>query len=102
MLSDQASSLSPELPVLQDLLYLVLLIAIDHNLWGIGLRPTVLIGLEESHVEDIVDTSQQLPLPSYSEVQVISYQPYLLGNGEWSNEPVMQFPGALQPQVSSA
>ena len=102
MPSDQVSSLSPELPVLQDLLDLVLLIVINHNRWGVGLHPTVLIGLEESHVEDIMDTSQHLPVPSYSEVQVISRQPYLLGNGEWSNEPVMQFPGALQPQVSSA
>ena len=88
--------------MLQGLLDLILLVVIGHNQWGIGLHPTVLIGLEESHVEDIVDTSQRLPVPYSSEVQVISCQPYPLGNGELSNEPVMQFPGALQPQVSSA
>ena len=69
---DQVLSPSPELPVLQDLLNLVLLVVIDHNWWGVSLHPIILIGLEESHVEDIVDTSQRLPVSSSSEVQELS------------------------------
>ena len=64
--SDQLLNPSPELPVLQNLLNLILLTVINHNWWAIGLHPIILIGLEESHVENIVDTSQCLPVPSSS------------------------------------
>ena len=53
-------------------------------------------------MKDIMDASQRLHVPSASEVQAVSCLPYPLSNGEWSNEPVMQFPGALKSQVSSA
>ena len=53
-------------------------------------------------MEDIMYASQHLPVPSASEVQAVSCGPYPFGDGEWSNEPVMQFPGALQSQVPSA
>ena len=99
---DKVLSLSPELPVLQDPLDLILLVVIDHNWWGIGLHSIILIGLEKFLEEDIVDTSQRLPVASSSEVQVINCEPYPLGNGEGSNLPVMQVPGVLQFQVPSA
>ena len=88
--------------MLQDDLDLVLLVFIDHNRWSFGLHSIILIGLEESHVEDIMDASLHLPVASSSEVQAISCEPYLFGNGEGSNVPVMHFPGALKSQVSSA
>ena len=36
------------------------------------------------------------------EVQTVGSRPYTLLHLEWSNEPVMQFPGVLQSQVPSA
>ena len=75
---------------------------IDCYWWGVGSHPIVLIGLQQADVKDIMEASQRLSMHSASEVQVVSCLTYSLGNGEWSNEPVMQFPGALQAQVSSA
>ena len=36
------------------------------------------------------------------EVQTVGSLPYTLSYLEWSNEPVVQLPGALQSQVPSA
>ena len=41
-------------------------------------------------------------MPPAREVQMVGSLPYMLGYLEWSNEPVVQLPGALQSQVSSA
>ena len=101
MPSDQVLSPASKLSVLQDLLDLTLLIFIDYYWWGIGSHSIVLVGLQQSYVKDIMDASQHLPVPSSSEVQAVSFA-LSLQHGEWSNEPVMQFPGALQSQVSSA
>ena len=86
---------------LQDLFDCVL-VFIDYDWWGVGCHSGVLVGLQQSYVKDIMDASQRLPVPSASEVQVVSCLPYPIGDGEWSNKPVMQFPEALQSQVSSA
>ena len=102
MPSDQVLSPASELSVLQDLLNFDLFIFIDYDWWGIGCHSIVLVGLQQSHVEDIMDASQCLHVPSSSDVQAVGCLPYPLGNGEWSNKPVMQFPGALQSQVPSA
>ena len=99
---DQVLSSASELSVLQDLLDLILLVFINYNWWGVGCHSIVLVGLQQSHVEDIVDASQCLPVPSSSKLQAVSCLPYLLRNGEWSNQPVMQFLGALESQVSNA
>ena len=88
--------------MLQDLLDLVLLVFIDCYWWGIGSHSIVLVGLQQSYVKDIINALQCLPVLSASEVQAIGCLPYSLQHGEWSNEPVMQFPGALQSQVPSA
>ena len=87
--------------MLQDPLNLILLILIDHNWWHIGLHSIILIGLEESHAKDIIDSLQHLPVTSSSEVQAIGSLPYSLHDYEVTNIPAMQFPGALQSQVSS-
>ena len=49
-----------------------------------------------------MDFSQRLPVAPSSEVQVVDTLPYALSDGEGTNVPVMQFPGALKSQVSSA
>ena len=82
MSSAQVVSSASELSVLQELLNLVLLIVIDYDWWSIGLHPIILIGLQQSHVKDIIDTLQHLPVSSSSEVQPIGCEPYPLGNGE--------------------
>ena len=102
MPSDQVLSSASELSVLQDLLDLVLLVVVDYDWWSVGCHSIFLVGLQQSHVEDIMDASQCLPVPASSEVQAVSCGPYPCSDGEWSNEPIMQFPGALQCQVSSA
>ena len=68
--------------MLQDLLNLVLLVAINYNRWAIGFHPIILIGLQQSHVEDIMDASQCLPVPSSSEVQAVICGPYPFSDGE--------------------
>ena len=88
--------------MLQDPLDLLLLIVIDHNRWGVGLHPIILIGLKKSHVEDMVDSLQCLLLAPSSALQVVGSLPYALRNSEGANIPIMQFPGALQSQASSA
>ena len=88
--------------MLQDLLNLVLFVFIDCHWWGIGSHSIVLIGLQQADLKDIMDASQRLPMPSASEIQMLSSLPYSLGYLEWSNEPVVQLPGALQSQVPSA
>ena len=102
MPSDQVLSSASKLSMLQDLLDLVLLIVNGYNWWGVGFHPIILIGLQQSHVEDIMHASQCLPVPSSSEVKAVICAPYPLGDCEWSNKPVMELPGALQSQVSSA
>ena len=49
-----------------------------------------------------MNASQCLLVPFASEVQVIGCLTYALSHGKSSNEPVMQFRGALKSQVSSA
>ena len=95
-------SIVPKLSVLQDLLDLVLFMFINCYWWGVGSHPIVLIGLQQADMKDVMDASQSLPMPSASEIQMVGSLPYSLGHLEWSNEPVMQLPGALQPQVPSA
>ena len=99
---DQVLSPASELSVLQDLLDLVLLIFIDCYWWGVGCHSIFLIGLQQFYIKDIMNASQRLPVPSASEVQVVSCLPYSFQHGEWSNKPVMQLTGAMQSQVSSA
>ena len=41
-------------------------------------------------------------MASSSEIQAVGSLPYPFNNGEGSNAPVMQLPGALQAQVNSA
>ena len=103
MPSDYVLSLSPELSVLQDPLNLVLFVFINYNWWSVGLHYIILIGIEWSHVKDIMDSSQRLPVASSSEVHVVGSLPYPvcpMVKGptylSWS------FLGALQSQVSSA
>ena len=88
--------------MLQDLLDLVLFVFIDCHWWGVGNHPIFLIGLQQADVEDIMDASQYLPMPSASEIQMLGSLPYSLGHLDWSNKPVVQLPGALQSQVPSA
>ena len=92
--SDQVLSSSPKLSVLQDLLDLVLLMLIDCYWWGVGSHSIVFIGLLQAYMKDIVYASQSLPMPSTSEIQMVGSLPYPLGHREWSNEPVVQLPGA--------
>ena len=46
MPSNQVLSLSPELPILQDLLDLVFLAVIDYHWWDVSLDSIILIRLE--------------------------------------------------------
>ena len=52
-------------------------------------------------MKDIVDSSEGLPVVPASEVQAIGSLPYLPHDGKGANEPVVQFPGALQSQLPS-
>ena len=96
MPSDQVLSPASKLSMLQDILDLVLLVFIEYYWWGVGSHSIVLVGLQQSYVKDIMDALQRLSVPSTSEVKAIGCLPYSFQHGEWSNEPVMQFPGALQ------
>ena len=87
--------------MLQDFLNLIFLALINHNWRIIGLHAILLIGPEECHVVNIMDTSKGLPVMPTSEVQVIGSLPYLLSDGKWSNKSVLQFLRALQSQVPS-
>ena len=88
--------------MLQDLLDLVLLMFIDFYWWGIGSHSIVLIGLQQADMKDVINASQRLSMLPAREVQMVGSLPYTLGYLEWSYEPVMQLPGALQSQVPSA
>ena len=88
--------------VLQDFLNLVLFMFIDFHWCGIGIHPIVLIGLQQADVKDVMNASQRLSMLSAREVQSVGSLPYSLGYLKWSNEPVVQLPGALQSQVPSA
>ena len=88
--------------MLQDLLDLVLFIFIDFHWWGVGSHSIVLIGLQQADVKDVMNASQRLSMLPAREVQTVGSLPYTLGYLEWSNEPVVQLPGALQSQVPSA
>ena len=88
--------------MLQDLLDLVLFVFIDCHWWGVGSHPIVLIGLQQADVKDVMDASQCLPMPSASEIQMVGSLPYSFGHLEWSNEPIVQLPRALQSQIPSA
>ena len=102
MQSDQVLSLASKLSMLQDNLDLILLVFIDFYRWGVGSHSIVLIGLQQAYVKDVMYASQCLPVHPTSEVQMVGCLPYPVSYGKLSNEPVMQFPGALQSQVSSA
>ena len=88
--------------VLQDLLDLVLFMFIDFHWWGVGNHSIVLIGLQQADVKDVMNASPRLSMLSAREVQMVGSLSYSLGYLEWSNEPVVQLPGALKSQVSSA
>ena len=88
--------------VLQDLLDLILFMFIDFHWWGIGGHSVILIGLQQADVKDVMNASQCLSMLPAREVQMVGSLPYTLGYLEWSNEPVVQLPGALQSQVPSA
>ena len=88
--------------MLQDLLNLVLFMFIDFHWWGIGSHSIVLIGLQQADIKDVMNASQYMSMLSAREVQTVGSLRYTLGYLEWSNEPVVQFPGALQSQVPSA
>ena len=88
--------------VLQDNVNLVLFMFIDCHWWGVGSHPIVLIGLQQVDVKDVMNALQRLSILPAREVQTVGSLPYMLGYLEWSNEPVVQLPGALQSQVPSA
>ena len=88
--------------MLQDLLDLVLFLFIDFHWWGVGSHSIILIGLQQADVNDVMNASQRLSMLPAREVQTVDSLPYMLGYLEWSNEPVVQLPGALQSQVPSA
>ena len=88
--------------MLQDLLDLVLFLFIEFHWWGVGSHPIVLIGLQQAGVKDVMNALQRLSMLPAREVQTVGSLPYTLGYLEWSNEPVVQLPGALQFQVPSA
>ena len=94
--------MSSQLSEVQDLLDLALFMFVNCYWWGIGSHPIVLMGLQKADVEDVMDASQSLLMPSASEIQMVGSLPYSLGHLEWSNEPVVQLPWALQSQVPSA
>ena len=101
MPSDQVLSPASKLSMLQDLFDLLLLVFVNCYWWGIGSHSIILIGLQQAYVKDVMYASQCLPVPPASEIQTVGCLPYPLSYSEWSNEPVMQFPGALKSQVSS-
>ena len=88
--------------MLQDLLDLVLFVFIDFYWWGIGSHSIVLVGLQQADVKDVMNAFQCLSMLPAREVQMVGSWPYTFSHLEWSYEPVMQLPGALQSQVSSA
>ena len=88
--------------MLQDLLNLVLFMFIDFHWWGVGSHSIVIVGLQQADVKDLINASQCLSMLSAREVQMVGSLPYSLSYLEWSNQPVVQLPGALQSQVASA
>ena len=88
--------------MLQDLLNFVLFMFIDFHWWCVGSHSVVLIGLQQADVKDIMNASQCLSMLPAREVQMVGSLSYMPGYLKWSNEPVVQFPGALQSQVPSA
>ena len=88
--------------MLQDLLDLVLFMFIHFHWWDVGSNSVILIGLQQADVKDIMNALQHLSMLPAREVQTVGSLPYTLGYLEWSNEPVVQLPGALQSQVPSA
>ena len=84
--------------MLQDLLDFVLFVFIDFHRWNVGNHSIVFEGLQQADVEDIMNALQRLSMLPAREVQMVGSLPYMLGCLEWSYEPVMQLPGALQSQ----
>ena len=52
-------------------------------------------------MENVVDSSESLPVTAAGEVQAVGSLPYPLLDGKRPYEPVLQFPGSLQSQVLS-
>ena len=88
--------------MLQDLLNLVLFMFIDFHWWGVGSHSIVLVVLQQADVKDLMNALQRLSMLPAREVQTVGSLPYTFSYLEWSNEPVVQLPGALQSQVFSA
>ena len=88
--------------MLQDLLDLVLFMFIDFHWWGVGCHSIVSRGLQQADVKDVMKALQRLSVLAAREVQMVGSLPYTFSYLEWSNEPVVQLPGALQSQVPSA
>ena len=88
--------------MLQDLLDFVLFVFIDFHWWDVGSHSIVLEGLQEADVEDVMNAPSRLPMLPAREVQMVCSWPYTFGHLEWSYEPVVKLPWALQSQVSSA
>ena len=88
--------------VLQDLLDLVLFMFIDFHWWDVGSHSIVLVGLQQADMKDVMNALQRLSMLPTREVQMVGSLPYTLGYLEWSHKPIVQLPGALQSQVSSA
>ena len=85
----------------QDSLNLVLQTFIDHNWWCVGLHAIFLIGCEECHMVNVVDSLKGFPVAAAGEVQVVGSLPYSLGDGKWSKKPVLQFFRALKSHIPS-
>ena len=81
MPSDQVLSPASKLSMLQDLLDLVLLVFTDYYWWSIGSHSIILIGLQQSYVNDVMYASQRMLVLPASEVQTVGCLPYpLLGS----------------------
>ena len=87
--------------MLQDSFHFILFTFIDHDRWCLGLHAIVLVGSEESYVENVVDSSESLPVTAAGEIQAVGSLPYSLLDSKRPYEPVLQFPGSLQSQVLS-
>ena len=87
--------------MLQDPLHFILFTFIDYDWWCLGLHAIVLVGSEESYVENVVDSSESLPVTAAGEVQAVGSLPYPLLDSKRPYKPVLQFPGSLQSQVLS-
>ena len=75
---------------------------IDFHWWDVGSHSIVLVQLQQVDVKDVTNALQCLSMLPTREVQMVGSLPFTLGYLEWSNEPVVQLPGALQSQVPSA